>query len=182
MLARFQMLKRCLLLVLLPACVRLSAPAPAEAPPEPPLLLPPGCEASLDGTWQHADDPAFRYEAADDGGTLTLLVRHEVTVDAGFVPRRFRAPPDAGQEEPPVEPPAPAARVELHRTPQGFTGYTLATLTLPGGATCDARFATRVLQCDDALLLETLSATTVTTDCEPSEATAPIQHRLVKAP
>lgn len=45
--------------------------------------------ASLAGEWVHADDSSYRYFATDDGGTLTLTVRHVVTVDAGFVPRRF---------------------------------------------------------------------------------------------
>jgi hypothetical protein len=61
------------------------------------VLVPPGCLADLSGPWVHADDPTWRYDGVDDGGTLTLLVtRTEALVDAGFRPRRFRAEQDAG--------------------------------------------------------------------------------------
>jgi hypothetical protein len=60
-------------------------------------LVPPGCLADLSGAWVHADDPTWRYDGVDDGGTLTLRVtRAEAIVDAGFRPRHFRAERDAG--------------------------------------------------------------------------------------
>lgn len=153
-----------LILLLLVACVR-TRPQPApELPPPPPLMVvPPGCLDSMAGSWVHASDPHYRYEGADDGGTLTLLVSHVVVPDAGFSPRRFRdaGTPDAGTEAP------LAVRVELQRTGNGFMGATIAPLTHPTGRICEAQFPTTVLSCaDGGLLLETQSATALGDACQ----------------
>jgi hypothetical protein len=96
----------CAVLMLVVACARPTPVAP-PAPPPPPNV-PVGCLADLSGSWVHATDPSYRYEATDDGGTLTLVVSRFIVVDAGFRPRLFRVDagsPDAG---------APASSLALH--------------------------------------------------------------------
>jgi hypothetical protein len=167
------------LLFLLAACVRTTPQPPPEppAPPRPAVMVPEGCLASLSGTWVHASDPGYRYEAEDDGGTLTLVVFHVPMLDAGFSPRRFRvdAGTDAGTDagEPtdagPLDAgPAPSSvRVELQRTANGFVGATLAPLTHPSGRLCEGRFPTTLISCaDGGLLLETQSATALGDACQ----------------
>jgi hypothetical protein len=59
--------------------------------------VPAGCLENLSGAWLHDEDPSWRYDALDDGGTVTLVVtRLELPIDAGFRPRRFR---DAGTSD-----------------------------------------------------------------------------------
>ena len=164
------------LFLALAACVR-TTPQPLPEPPPPPrpaFVVPEGCAGSLSGSWVHATDPGYRYEGDDDGGTLTLVVFHVPTVDAGFSPRRFRvdAGTDAGFDAGPDQPldagPEPSsARVELQRTAHGFLGATLAPLTHPSGRLCEGRFPTTVLSCaDGGLLLETQSATALGDACQ----------------
>ncbi len=140
-------------------------------PPAPPIVVPPGCLELFAGSWVHASNPGYRYEAEDDGGTLSMVVTHVVAIDAGFSPRRFRPEPvvdagpapatDAGQEQ------SSPVRVELQRTEHGFVGATIAPLTHPTGRVCEARFPTTVLSCaDGGLLLETQSATALGDACQ----------------
>ena len=162
---------------LLVACIRTTPQPPPEPPPPPrPLVMvPPGCLESLAGTWSHATDQAFRYEAQDDGGTLTLLVTHLQVLDAGFSPRRFR-PVDAGLDDAGAgdaglvdagQEAAPSVRVELQRTPNGFVGATIGPLVHPSGRTCEGRFPTTVINCaDGGLLIETWSATALGDACQ----------------
>ena len=180
---------RLVLLLLAVACVR-TTPQPPPEPPAPPALavvVPAGCLDSLAGSWIHATDPAYRYEAQDDGGTLTLVVSHLLVVDAGFSPRRFRAldggvdagaPLDAGPE---LE---SAVRVTLERTAHGFVGATLAPLTHPSGRLCEGRFPTTVLSCaDGGLLLETQRSTALGDACQaPARPLGLLtqQHQLVR--
>lgn len=176
--------------LLLSACVR-TTPQPPPAPvAPPPIHVPEGCLEPLGGAWVHANDPAYRYVGDDDGGALVLTVFYEPVIDAGFVPRRFRdaGVPDTGPEPdagaPDAGPPAPAARVELNRTAQGFVGHTVATLTHPSGRACEARFPTTVLRCaDGGLWLETQSATALGDACQaparPGEQLRQ-QHQLVR--
>lgn len=229
----------------LAGCVR-TTPQPPPPPPPPAVVVPEGCTSSLAGPWVHGSDPSFRYEAEDDGGTLTLRVFHELVVDAGFTPRRFRPVPDAGSaldggpradagtaadaglrgdagsaadggtrgdagassdggdasapadagtldagvrsvDEPDAGPAIlSTVRVELVRTANGFTGFTLAALQHPSGRMCEGRFPTRVLSCaDGGLLLETQGATALGDACQaparPFEQ--PLQqHPLVRPP
>lgn len=164
-------------LLLLAACVRTTPqPTAQPLPPRPVFVVPPGCLEPLSGSWVHATDPGYRYEAEDDGGTLTLVVSRHRVVDAGFSPRRFRvdAGPslDAGAEE--LAPDAgpgpealPSARIELERSAHGFAGATIAPLTHPSGRACEGRFATTVLSCaDGGLLLQTQSATALGDACQ----------------
>jgi hypothetical protein len=150
-------------------------------------MVPEGCLDSLAGSWVHATDPGYRYEAEDDGGSLTLLVFHVPAVDAGFSPRRFRVDarvdggidagaPDAGTIDLPTSPPGAlldagpgpsSVRVELRRTANGFVGDTLAPLTHPSGRVCEGRFPTTLLSCaDGGMLLETQSATALGDACQ----------------
>lgn len=167
-------------LLLLAACVRTTPQPPPQLPPPPPaFVVPPGCLQPLSGSWVHASDPSYRYEAEDDGGTLTLSVTHTLAVDAGFSPRRFRvadggidagladaglpelAAPDAGPQG------LPSVRIELQRTAGGFVGATLAPLTHPSGRRCEGRFSTTVISCaDGGLTLETQSATALGDACQ----------------
>jgi hypothetical protein len=181
-------------MLMLAACVRPTPPVQAPLQPG----VPPGCLADLSGRWVHAVDPAYMYDATDDGGTLTLMV-HRAPVDAGFRPRVFRA--DAGAPRP-VDAGGPAAGalpstsggetapddgvVVLERTPRGFVGEARATLTHPAGRRCDARFRAEVVECSDGgLLLEAESATALGEGCEPPANALPVprvEQRLIRAP
>ena len=179
-----------LVLLILSACVR-TTPQPApepEPPPPPPIVVPPGCLEVFSGSWVHASDPGYRYEAQDDGGTLILVVSRVVVIDAGFSPRRFRpepvadagppAPVDGGRE------PTSQVRVELQRTEHGFVGATLAPLTHPTGRVCEARFPTTVISCaEGGLWLETQRATALGDTCQASARPLGLftqKHRLVR--
>jgi hypothetical protein len=145
------------------------------------------------GSWIHAADPGYRYEADDDGGTLTLVVSRVQAIDAGFSPRRFRVAdagtadagegsmPDAGPADAGQDPPS-SVRVELRRTANGFGGLTIAPLTHPSGRVCEAHFPTSVINCaDGGLLIETSSATALGDACQaparPLEQLT-LQHQL----
>lgn len=170
---------RLALTLLVVSCVR-TTPQPPPQPPPPALDVPPGCLAPLSGPWVHAADPSYRYEGADDGGALTLLAFRELVVDAGFKPRRFRRDagvddagpaPDAGEDDGASldggDAPAPT-RVELVRSATGFAGQTVASVLLPSGQRCEARFPTRVLSCaDGGLRIETQSSTALGEACQP---------------
>lgn len=122
-----------LVLLLVSGCPRpLPPPVVKQAPkpkPPPAIRIPPGCEGSLTGNWQHEDDPTFRYRFEDDRTDTTVWVYRvfpPLVVDAGAPPRiRFPGPrppkadagvdagvPDAG---PPVDagPPDPRHRHPL---------------------------------------------------------------------
>lgn len=185
---------RVLFLLLISACVTTTPQPPPEppAPPRPPVMVPQGCLDSLSGNWVHATDPSYRYQGEDDGGTLTLVVTHVLTVDAGFSPRRFRVI-DAGVEDAGVDggteldagtPPPSAVRIELQRTGNGFVGATLAPLTHPTGRVCEGRFPTKVLSCaDGGLLLESQRATALGDACQaPARPLGLLtqQHQLVR--
>ncbi len=179
---------------LLGACVRTTPQPAAEPPPPPPpaVLVPAGCLDSLAGSWIHASDRSYRYEAEDDGGTLTLVVSHVPVVDAGFSPRRFRPLAEAGVDggvdaglEPDAGLVAPSpVRVELRRTANGFVGATVAPLTHPTGRVCEGRFPTTVLSCaDGGLLLESQSATALGDACQaPARPLGLVtqQHQLLR--
>jgi hypothetical protein len=184
-------------LIAVAACVRTSPqPAQPEAPPPPVIHVPEGCTASLAGPWVHATDPGYRYDAEDDGGTLTLFVTHHFVPDAGFSPRKFRRDAGASEDAGLVDdagvpdagdlPTTPAVRVELQRTADGFVGHTLASLPHPSGRLCDARFPTRVLSCGDAgLVLETHGTTALGETCQPPARPLDVprlEHVLIRPP
>lgn len=187
-------------LALLAACPRAPRPAEPQPTPAPPLRIPPGCEADLSGLWQHTKDPSYRYLADDDGGTVHLAVARLPLVDAGFVPRKFRAAdagsvdagsadagsalepePDAGDAAP-----EPQLTVIVTRSPEGFSGFTFAALRHPSGRTCEARFATRIVSCSDGgLLLEAEGTTALSDTCEPPahpQDVPLVQHALTRVP
>jgi hypothetical protein len=167
-------------LLIIAACVR-TTPQPMPEPVSPSkavVNVPAGCLDSMAGVWVHATDPSYRYDAQDDGGTVTLIVSHVAVMDAGFSPRRFRVV-DAGLDTDAGAPGADAGavsdagtepsavRVELQRTERGFSGNTLAPLIHPTGRVCEGRFPTTVLSCaDGGLLLETQSATALGDACQ----------------
>ena len=133
------------------------------------INVPPGCLESMAGAWVHTSDPTYRYQADDDGGTLTLIVSHVAVLDAGFSPRRFR-PVDGGFVDagaPDAGPEPSSVRVELQRTEHGFVGNTLAPLSHPTGRVCEGKFPTTVLSCaGGGMLLETQSATALGDACQ----------------
>ena len=170
--------------------------------------MPEGCLESLAGPWRYAGDDAWQYDADDDGGTLVLHVTHRALPDAGFTPRKFRKGPekvvldpadaarallsDAGTVE--FEADAGVAdagevvradiRVELTRSPQGFSGFTLAPVLHPSGRTCEGRFETKVLSCaDGGLVLQAAAATALGEECQspPSpRPPEPLIHTLIR--
>jgi hypothetical protein len=184
--------------------------------PEPALTfepkVPPGCLNDLSGAWVHADDHSWRYDATDDGGSLHLVVsRTDAPLDAGFRPRRFRPELDAGHDAGPGDAGAardagPAAdaglslssepadagapsnlvQIVLERTPSGFLGNTIATLAHPAGRSCEVRFRTEVVSCDDAgLTLSTQSATPLGDGCQLPAKPQPVpsvRHQLIRPP
>lgn len=191
-------------ILLIVSCVR-ATPAPPPLEPTP-VNVPEGCAASLAGPWVYAGDDAWRYAADDDGGTLVLRVTHTARADAGFVPRTFRKGPekvvlepaeaaqallrDAGVESPDAGAPDAGevvradVRVELTRTPQGFSGFTLAPVLHPSGRGCEGRFETKVLSCaDGGLVLQAAAATALGEECQspprprPPE---PLVHTLIR--
>lgn len=175
-------------------CVTTSQPPPEPPPPPAPaIIVPEGCLESQAGTWLHADDQTWRYEAEDDGGALTISVHHRATLDAGFSPRKFRKPdggvdagpkPETAGEDAGSSDELPTARIELNRTDAGFVGATLTRFTHPLGRVCDVRFQTRVLACGDAgLVLETEESTALGDACQPPARPADVsrrRHHLVR--
>jgi len=115
---------RLALLLLLVACVRTTPQPPVLPPPVVPVKVPEGCLAALGGEWVHATDPSYRYVGEDDGGTLTLYVTHELAVDAGFSPRRFRT----------------ASLVDAGTTDAGARDAGVADAGLPDAGGVDAGF------------------------------------------
>ncbi|MFZ5443027.1 MAG: hypothetical protein ACOZQL_23675 [Myxococcota bacterium] len=187
-------MRRWSVFLVLVSCVRTSPQPPPEPPPViPTVRVPEGCLEDLSGAWRHADDPAFTYLAADDGGSLSLQLTHRAAPDAGFVPRKFRRdagadavdagnePLDAGSSE---DAGSPAATIELLRSADGFAGATRALLRHPGGRLCEARFPTRVVSCaDGGLLLETSASVSLGDGCQAPAVPAeqpPERHLLIR--
>lgn len=107
-----------------------SGPAAADAGDAGPVGLPPGCEQSLAGEWQHQDDPSYRYTASDDGGVVTLLPRRvtDQGADAGGTP--------AGMS------------IALARSPAGFSGKFNMIEVLESGKKCPASFGAQIVACE----------------------------------
>lgn len=123
------------LCIALAGCVR-TTPQPPPPPPPPLINVPEGCTALLAGPWVHGVDPSYRYEAQDDGGTLTLVAFHEPVVDAGFTPRRFRPVPDAGAPDAGRSDAGSAAgRLDAGATDGGTEELSVAAGSSDGGRT-----------------------------------------------
>lgn len=129
------------------------------------LGMPPGCEESLAGEWEHQDDPSYRYTAADDGGLFSLFPRR-VTDEGG----------DAGA--------TPAGMsIELQRSPAGFIGKFKMIQQLEGGRKCPASFDAHVVSCEpDKLTLRIEQSYAVDKDCKrvPTGGTDVAEHVLVR--
>jgi hypothetical protein len=92
--------------------------------------MPPGCDQSLTGEWEHQDDPSYRYTAFDDGGSLVLSPRR--VTDEGD---------DAGAT-------LEGMSIELGRTPAGFIGKFKMIEEVEGGKKCPASFDAHVVSCE----------------------------------
>jgi len=142
-------------------------PVTAPAAPKPvPVRIPAGCAADQSGTYVHAEDPAFRYDGRDDGGTLSLRVERQGE-DGGTA-----GPADAV--------------IVLERTPGGFQGVTRAQVTTPTGRRCPAEFPTEVVACEDGgLVLRAAPGAQVDEACRPPPRPTPgvaLEQRLVRQP
>lgn len=174
------------------ACTRV-VPAPVAPPPAPPpaFRVPTGCEADLSGPWRLAGRDDWAYRGIDDGGTLLLEVHPPSTVDAGFVPRRFRALPDAGSPDAgppdavdagPPEPDAGPLRLVLVRALDGFRGGVEVPAPGPDGTPCRLRFSAEVTACDGGLWLRSQAALRLADGCAPDadDATSWATQHLVR--
>ena len=143
-------------------------------------MIPPGCEADLSGAWVHADDARWRYDALDDGGTLTFFVAPP-PLDAGVVFRKF-GHRDAGLADAGVADAGLHATITLTRGPAGFVGDVQAVVSVAPSAQCPVRWPTTLVSCTDGLTLETVAASEVLPDCTqpPADAGPPTRHRLIR--
>ncbi len=128
------------------------APPAADAGHEPDagtVGMPPGCDQSLAGEWEHQDDPSYRYTAADDGGLLLLFPRRvtDEGADAGGTPEGMS--------------------IELQRAPAGFTGKFKMIEQLEGGKKCPASFDAHVVSCEpEKVTLRIEQSYAVDKDCK----------------
>ena len=178
--------RSCWLLALC-SCVRAPPlPAPANAPPPQPVVIPRECEALQGGTWRHAIDSRFRYEASDDGGALALWVFFTPALDEGRPARRFSRDgglawlvpaldAGVGGGESPIDGGRPPiAQLVLRRTPMGFVGVVNAD---DAGA---CAFPARIVTCEPgALVLETIARQP--RDCSLARDAGWTSHRLLRA-
>lgn len=148
------------------------AVAPKVEKPGRVFNVPPGCRANFAGAWAHADEPTWRYRATDDGGTLELFAYRVFATDL----------PDGGT---PAAPEAPAARVTLERSPDGFRGEVRADVLHPTGRICSAAYPTEVQSCGDGgLVLRAAAAVSVGDGCQtplPPRSPVMLEHRLHRA-
>jgi hypothetical protein len=132
-----------------PALVSLALVAGCASPPPPEPTPGPSrldeCQRDLSGTWWHAEDEGFRYQARDDGGVLELELQR-LTGDGGVETR---------------------AELVLHRSPAGFVGAVSVPRPSADGG-CVARFAAEVVSCADAgLVVSTVARLRVNAACQP---------------
>ncbi len=149
---------------LVAGCAAPPRPGPASTGPRA-ASIPAGCEANLAGTYRHADDDSFRYDATDDGRTLTLEVRRSWP-DAG-------SPADGGS----------SARVVLRRSAQGFVGETRTPRPGREGTSCEVALPAQVTACLDAgIRLRIVERLRVDAACAPAEAAEPArgEHLLLR--
>ena len=142
-------------------------PSPPPAPPAS-ARIPPGCERNQAGEYEHADNPGFRYQGEDDGGTLTLAVTR-IREEEATPPE-----PDGGT----------AVSIVLQRTPEGFLGETRATTFTPAGTACPVSFATQAVGCDErGLTLRSVTSAALDENCHPAPRGVPPpwkEQRLVR--
>ncbi len=186
------------------ACPR-PPPTPVQPKPKPApaIRIPPGCELSVAGDWQHQDDPTFRYHFEDDRADVTAWVyRVFAPLDAGapkpprFPGVRFSAAADAGADEGDAGAvdaghrfPLPAdllprdgglpllatSVIHLQRTPDGFIGEAETRHLLASGRECRATFATRVTACTPSTLtLASATSTPVGEGCQTPALPQPV--------
>jgi len=106
----------------------------------------------------HEGAPRFQYAAADDGGTVVLVLEP--------------APNDAG------------ASIELRRSPHGLGGQTRAFASTPSGRICPVTFPTEAVSCaDGGLTLRAVTRASLNEACLPPTAGGPpvfLVHRLLR--
>ncbi|MGO8969720.1 MAG: hypothetical protein ACLQDQ_09120 [Myxococcaceae bacterium] len=111
----------------------------------------------MSGLWRHSDDDSFRYLARDDGGVLTLEVRHLMG--------------DGGAE---------VSQLVLVRSMAGFVGA-VGVARLSGDAGCAALFPAEVVSCADAgLVVSTVERLRVDGACRTVEPGVQRLHRLLR--
>ncbi|MHB8418275.1 MAG: hypothetical protein ACYDCL_09375 [Myxococcales bacterium] len=129
-------------------------------------VVPPGCDESLSGEWQHQDDSSYRFTARDDGRELTLKPYRVLEgSDAGLTPNDMS--------------------IELARTPVGFVGLFKMTESLEGGKRCQAAFDARIVSCEPGkLTLRIEQSYAVDQDCRRVPTGGPdiAEHVLVRRP
>jgi hypothetical protein len=142
-------------------------PVTPSRPTPPPIRVPEGCEALIEGRFVHSQNAAYRYLAQDDGGTLLLLVER-ASADGGVMNDS-----DAGTV------------ITLNRTPNGFNGSTEALVFTQRGARCRVSFPTDVVACEDgAVVLRSAASGSVDEQCRAPAKLPPaarVEHRLVRA-
>ncbi|MGI5862837.1 MAG: hypothetical protein ACOX6T_12370 [Myxococcales bacterium] len=123
-------------LLLAGACER-RTPEPDRGPPEAaeaaeaaaavverePVKIPEGCEINLSGRYRAKADRNYRYLIEDDGESLRASLQ---AADAG---------------------PAPAPRLELARTPEGFVGKVVTEALTAGGRRCPVHYEAQITAC-----------------------------------
>jgi len=131
------------------------------------IRVPNGCLNDLSGTYVHALNPSFNYLAADDGGTLFMVLE--------------RTHGDAGISKPDSNP----ISVSLSRTANGFVGQARAMVYVAGGRSCSVDFPTELVKCEPGgLLLKSAVGGAVNDEsCQPSQArdhSVMAEHRLIR--
>lgn len=129
----------CSALLLLAACRKPAAPAPAAQPPAR------FCDQDLSGVWTNASDRHFAYRFRDHGGVL----RGEY-LQAG----------DDGGLEAPTEP----ILFELHRTETALAGVMKATGPSPSGRTCPVEFGIKISSCEPGAMVAVVETEVPMTD------------------
>jgi hypothetical protein len=155
------------LAICLCACPR---PLPTLTPPvEPPapVRIPSGCGHNLTGSYQHASNSTYRYEAEDDGESLSLVIER-LGPDGGLVPIQSDGGPS----------------LQLARTPKGFVGLATGTGFTSAGHPCPVTFATELIECNDGgIVLRTAASASINDACQsPQTGPPPVQviHRLIR--
>ncbi|MHB1844031.1 MAG: hypothetical protein ACYCWW_04230 [Deltaproteobacteria bacterium] len=127
-------------------------------------LVPPGCSASVAGSWRHEDSPSYLYRATDDGTVATLI-------------------PYRKEEDGPEKQLPPGASIVLQRGQGGFSGQLRMTEDVGDGKQCPVSFDARVVACGpEKLTLRIEQSYAVGSDCKRVDTGGPdiAEHVLVR--